>query len=76
MPAKKIKKTTKVKRMYRSAKDKKIAGVLGGVAEYFETDPTIVRLLFLLFSLVTAVIGGVFLYVIAWIIMPKEGESD
>jgi phage shock protein C len=65
---------SKVRKIYRSTKDKKLAGVLGGVAEYAEIDPTIVRVLFLLFSLLTAVVGGVFVYLIAWIIMPKEGE--
>ena len=45
-----------------------IAGVCGGVAEYFNTDPTVVRLLWVL---ITALGGaGVLLYIILWIVMP------
>lgn len=60
------------KRLYRSHKDKKIAGVCGGVAEYLDVDSTIIRLLFLVFALLTAVVGGVFLYLAAWAIMPSR----
>lgn len=56
------------KRLYRSATEKKIAGVCGGLAEYFDADPTIVRLL----VLVGIVFVGlpILLYLIAWIVMP------
>lgn len=60
-----------VKKLYRSANDKILGGVCGGIAEYFQTDPTIVRLLFVLLLLAsfgTAVIG----YLIAWIIIPRN----
>lgn len=60
-----------VKRLYRSSKERMIGGVCGGIAEYYNTDPTIVRLLFVLLLLAsfgTAVIG----YLIAWIIIPKK----
>lgn len=56
------------KRLYRSAREKKIAGVCGGLAEYFDVDPTIVRLI----TLCAILLGGmsIVLYLIAWIIMP------
>ena len=41
------------KKLYRSNKEKLLAGVLGGFAEYFNTDPTIVRLLFILLAIIT-----------------------
>lgn len=58
-----------VKRLTRS-KDKMIAGVAGGLANYFEIDPTIVRILFV----VIAFAGGASLlaYLIMWIIVPME----
>jgi phage shock protein C len=57
------------KRLYRSGKDKIIAGVCGGIAEYFEVDPVWVRLIVTLVTLVTSGIG-IIMYIIAWIIVP------
>lgn len=60
-----------VKRLYLSDKDKKIAGVCGGMAEYFEVDSTVVRLLWILFTLMSFGVGLIF-YLIAWIMMPRR----
>jgi phage shock protein C len=59
-----------MKRLYRSKTNKIIAGVCGGIAEYSNIDPTIVRLLWLLFSLIWGT--GLVAYIIAWIIIPEE----
>lgn len=59
-----------VKRLQRSNEDRWLLGVCGGLAEYFNVDATLVRVLFILFSF--AVGGGIFLYLILWIIMPLE----
>jgi phage shock protein C len=59
-----------IKRLYRSKKDRKIAGVCGGVAEYLNVDPTIVRLIWVLAVLLWGV--GLIAYIIAWIIMPEK----
>lgn len=56
------------KRLYRSRKDKILGGVCGGLAEYFNLDPVIVRLLWILLVLLAGT--GVLVYVIAWIIVP------
>ena len=58
------------KRLVRVQKDRKIAGVCAGFGAYFNLDPTMVRLLWIL--LVLAGGAGVLLYLIAWIIMPLE----
>lgn len=61
------------KSLHRSQADKIIAGVCGGLAEYFDIDSTIIRLLFIL---VVALGGsGVFLYLILWLIMPKSPKE-
>ncbi len=65
-------KTKNSKRLYLSGKERKVAGVCGGIAEYAEVDPTVIRLLFILFSLMTAIVGGVFFYILAWAVMPKQ----
>ncbi len=54
----------------RSKKNRIIAGVCGGLAEYFNVDPTIVRLIWVLVSLLWG--AGIALYLIAWIITPEE----
>ena len=60
------------KRLTLSATDSKIAGVCGGIAEYLDVDPTVVRLIWLVLSIVPGVVaGGVVAYVVAWIIIPK-----
>jgi len=63
-------KREKVKRLYRSGKEKILGGVCGGLAEYFNVDPTIVRFLWVLFILGFGT--GLLAYIIAWIIIPKN----
>ena len=58
------------KRLYRSRKHRILAGVCGGMGEYFKLDPVIVRLLFVLFTILGG--AGVLVYIIAWIIVPEE----
>jgi len=60
------------KRLYRSTNDKMLAGVAGGLAEYFNIDPTVVRLLFVLLALVTAVFPVLLAYIIMSVIVPKN----
>ncbi len=52
--------------------DKKIAGVCGGLAERFEIDSTLIRLLAVFLYLVTAIFPVVITYIIAWLIIPKH----
>lgn len=59
------------KRLYRSIKDRKIAGVCGGIAEYFDIDPTIVRLLWAL-SLILGILPSIIAYIICWIVIPEK----
>ena len=60
------------KKIYRSKKDSMIAGVCGGIAEYFDVDPTLIRLLMVIFFLLGGT--GFIFYIIAWIIIPKNPE--
>jgi len=59
-----------IKKLYRSKKNRIIAGVCGGLGEYFNIDPTIVRIVWLLF--VFAAGSGILVYIVAWIIIPEE----
>ena len=60
-----------VKRLYRSKKERMIGGVCGGIAEYLNTDPTVVRLIWVLITLLSMGMG-VIGYLIAWIIIPEH----
>lgn len=63
---------TSHKQLTLSATDKKIAGVCGGLAEYLDVDPTIVRLVWVALSVVPGgFVGGALAYFLAWIIIPK-----
>jgi len=70
MPRKITKKKQEPKRLYRSRRDKILAGVCGGIGEYFKIDPVIIRLLWIL--LIFAGGSGILAYLVAWIIIPKH----
>ncbi len=59
-----------MKKLYLSATDKKLCGVCGGIAEYFEIDSTVVRLLLVLFVCLGG--SGILAYIIAALVMPKR----
>lgn len=58
------------KRLYKSSTDKKVCGVCGGIANYFDVDPTVIRLIWVIFTLVGG--SGLIAYIIVAIIMPDE----
>ncbi len=61
------------KQLYRSKNNKVIAGVCGGVAEYFEVDPTIVRIAWLLLAFPGGI--GLIAYIVCWIVMPEKSST-
>ncbi|BCA95903.1 hypothetical protein TUM19329_22640 [Legionella antarctica] len=69
-----MEKSTPYRRLWRSRKERKIAGVCGGLANYFKVDPLWIRLIFVLFFLA----GGTALivYLIMWLITPLEPVED
>lgn len=60
------------KRLYRSKTNKKLAGICGGIAEYFDLDPTLIRLAWVLFSCMGG--SGIVAYIICAIIVPQEPD--
>jgi phage shock protein C len=58
------------KRLMRSSTDSKIGGVCGGLAEYFEADPSIVRIVATLITIGSGFVFGILTYVVAWVILP------
>lgn len=59
------------KRLARSGSNSMFAGVAGGLAEYFNIDPTVVRLLFVLFAFVSGFFPALFVYLVLWFVLPR-----
>lgn len=64
-----------MKKLYRSDQDKILGGVCGGIADSYNLDPTLVRLLVAILVLSSAG-TGLLVYLIAWFIMPKKSDLD
>ena len=65
-----------MKKLYRSQKNRMIAGVCGGIAENVNQDPTLIRLLVVLIALLTGVVPFIIVYIICWIIIPDEDQVN
>jgi phage shock protein C len=65
--------TSEYKRLYRSREDRMIAGVCGGLGEYFGIDPTLVRLLFVFAALFYG--PGILAYLILMLVVPEEPQE-
>ena len=63
------------KKLYRSLTQKMVAGVCGGLAEYFDIDVSIIRLIFIAIALASALIPMFIFYIIAWIVIPSQAAS-
>ena len=65
------------KKLYRSTSNRMIAGVCGGIAEYFNVDPTIIRLAYVILSVFTVAFRGIIFYILASLITPPyPGYTD
>ena len=62
-----------MKKLYLSKTDKKIAGVCGGIAKYFDIDSTVGRLLFVFFTLFVG--SGILAYIVCALVIPKEPDG-
>ena len=64
------------KRLYRSVTNRKLGGVCGGIAEYFDVDSTVVRIAVIVLTVYPgAIVGGVIAYAIAWLVIPQPRLS-
>jgi phage shock protein C len=61
-----------MERKLRRSNNQMIAGVCGGLADYFNLDPTLVRVAYVLLSILSAGFPGTLLYIIMWIVMPRQ----
>ncbi|MGA8034886.1 MAG: PspC domain-containing protein [Candidatus Acidiferrales bacterium] len=63
------------KRLMRSV-DAKIGGVCGGLAEYLDVDPTVVRLVWCLITFFTGIVPGTIAYLVAWLVLPAPPKPS
>ena len=60
------------KRLYKSQDNKVLAGVLGGIGEYLNVDPVIIRVIYIFLTVMTAFMPGVFAYILIALVVPKK----
>lgn len=65
-----------MKKLYLSEKDRKIAGVCGGIGEAYDIDSTLCRLIWVFVVLVTGIFPGIILYLIAVIVIPERPKEN
>lgn len=63
-----------MKKLYLSYTDKKIGGVCGGIGEYFDKDPTLIRILFIM-AILFSFGFGILVYLAMWLIIPKKHDT-
>lgn len=63
-------------KLYRSRNDKKLAGICGGIGEHLNIDPTIVRLVWAIISVATALVPTAIVYILGWMIIPEGPFRD
>ncbi len=56
----------------RSRRDRLLGGVLGGIAEYYDWDPVLLRIVYVIVSLLSVAFPGILVYIALWIVIPDE----
>jgi len=64
--------SNRVKKLYKSKENRVLSGILGGLGEYFEVDPVVLRLAWIMVSVFTGFVPGIIAYLFAALIIPKE----
>jgi phage shock protein C len=72
-PSRKGAAMAQTRKLYRSRTDRKLAGVCGGLAQYFNLDATLIRVLFIVLAVLGA--SGLVIYLAMWIIVPNEPQG-
>jgi phage shock protein C len=67
---------TTERRLRRSPDQRMLGGVIGGLAEYFERDVTLLRVLYVLISVASVAFPGIFVYLILWVIVPLRRPGE
>lgn len=60
----------------RSRSKRMIAGVIGGLADYFGLDPTLARVIYVVGSILSVAFPGILVYILLWVLVPEEGSPE
>lgn len=63
------------KRLMRSKTNRMVAGICGGIGEYFNIDPNLIRVLWIVITVLSGFLPGILAYILVWVIIP-EGEKE
>jgi phage shock protein C len=66
--------TNPTRPLRRSVGNRMIAGVIGGLADYFDFDPTLLRVLYVVVSIISVAFPGILVYIVLWMVIPEEGS--
>lgn len=66
---------TSIAPLRRSRDERMVAGVIGGLSAYWDKDPTTLRVLYVLLSILSAAFPGILVYIILWVIIPEESRA-
>lgn len=64
--------TYRTRQLRRSVQNRMIGGICGGIAEYFNLDPTVVRVVYVLLSILSVAFPGIVVYLILWMLIPER----
>ena len=59
----------------RSVGNRMIAGVIGGLADHFDFDPTLLRALYVVVSIISVAFPGILVYIVLWMVIPEDGSA-
>ena len=59
----------------RSTTNSMIAGVIGGLAEHFDLDPTMLRVIYVIVSILSVAFPGILAYLVLWVVIPRAGQA-
>jgi phage shock protein C len=65
-----------MKKLYLSDKDRKIAGVCGGLGEYYQVDPTVIRIIWIVLTILSLGVGGIVIYLLMWLVIPRRPKEE
>ncbi|WP_292521648.1 PspC domain-containing protein [Methanoculleus sp.] len=63
------------KKLTRSTSDRWVAGICGGIGEYLEIDPNVIRAIWVILTVITGFFPGIVIYILLWLILPEQGQA-
>ncbi|HOI13151.1 MAG TPA: PspC domain-containing protein [Methanoculleus sp.] len=63
------------KKLTRSTTDRWVAGICGGIGEYLEIDPNVIRVIWVIVTVLTGFLPGIIIYILLWLILPEQGQA-